>query len=170
MNYTIIDSSPSSRKPRVLRHMTIKTNSFHKTLLKQATQYYLGSVHTAYPEENDLILDSLRKICNLHGFEFKRKNSKFCYPSGYIYGAGSVEPHYDNSFGLSLGVLVATQNMTRTITTIDNCFLFASNKVLTINVGVVFLFNSDARHAWMANCRWVIASQSVRIKRAIAND
>jgi hypothetical protein len=47
----------------------------------------------------------------------------------------------------------------------DECLLFTKGKFLSLAIGEVFLFDSDTEHAWMANCRWLIACQSVKVRR-----
>jgi hypothetical protein len=166
MFYTREDYSlATSRQPRILGRMKVKKNSFHDTLLRQASRYWLGSVHTAYPNSSDPTLGDLRKACSLHGFAFK-DNSDLYYFSDYVYGAGSVSPHKDSGFGFAVGVLVATRPLSKSLESDgEECFLFTKGKILSITVGEVFLFDSDAEHAWMANCRWLIATQSVKLKR-----
>lgn len=104
------------------------------------------------------------KVCEKHGFAVKDKNN-FYYPSDYVYGAGSINPHQDADYSLSVGVLIATRPLSNSFESNNECFLFTKGKFLTLTVGKVFLFDSDAEHAWMANCRWLIASQLVKLRR-----
>jgi len=167
MNYIKLDDS-MSRKPRILGHMKVKKNSFHSTLLRQDSRYWLGSVYIAYPDNDDPTLSDLRKACSLHGFAFKDKSNLY-YFNDYVYGAGSVSPHKDSGFGFTVGILVATRQLSKSFeyNEMDNneCFLFTKGKILSLTAGDVFIFDSNVEHAWMANCKWLIATQSVKLKR-----
>jgi hypothetical protein len=160
MFYTRKDYLPAaSRQPRILGRMKIKKNSFHNICLKRTAKDYLGNVCIAYPEKDNFTFADLRKVCELHGFAIN-------YFYDYVYGAGSVAPHEDSGFGFAVGVLVATRPLSKSLESdSEECFLFTKGKILSITVGEVFLFDSDAEHAWMANCRWLIATQSVKLKR-----
>jgi hypothetical protein len=43
--------------------------------------------------------------------------------------------------------------------------LIAQGKSIDLQIGNVFVFNGNFDHAWIANCRWLIASQSVNLRR-----
>ncbi len=168
MFYTREDYSlATSRQPRILGRMKVKKNSFHDICLKHTVKHNLGSVSVAWPtSKDDSTFVDLRKVCELHGFAIKDKQSDFYYPYPYVYGAGSVAPHEDSGFGFSVGALVATRPLSKSLESDGKeCFLFTKGKILPITVGEVFLFDSNADHAWMANCKWLIATQSVKLKR-----
>lgn len=166
MNYVKLSHS-ISRKLRILGDLSIDQTSQHRDFLRRSTKCdSLGSVNTAEIEKNDPILISLQKACELHGFavnSIKRNGYLTC---DYTFGAGSVMLHKDVDMGLTVNVLVALQSFSRSLNCFDDsCQLIAQGRSIDIKVGHVFVFNGNFDHAWIANYRWLIASQSVKLRR-----
>jgi hypothetical protein len=102
----------------------------------------------------------------MHGFTTKTNKGEFFHPNGYLYGAGSVSPHIDDTNHATVAVLVATENLAPDLDSNNNyCELVTRDQCLSIKKGDVFIFDGSKKHAWIANCRWVIAFQDVTIKK-----
>jgi hypothetical protein len=166
MNYAKIDNSPKSRKARILGHLEVSPGGDFDNFLHESTEYFLGSAQFCYASRDDIELNNLRQVCDIHGLAAQMHNSEFFYPSGYFYGAGSVSPHTDDGKSLTVAVLVATRDLSEDLENIDEyCQLITRDQCLNIKPGDVFIFNGHRKHAWIANCRWVILFQDVIIKR-----
>ncbi len=165
MSYIKLDDS-MSRKPRILGDLLIDQTSQHKDFLRKSVGYHsLGCVYSKEIKEDDPILLGLQKACELHGFmvnSISRNDYPIC---DYTFAAGSVGLHRDPGLGLTVNVLVALQSFSRSFDCYNDCQLIAQGKSIDLQIGNVFVFNGNFDHAWIANCRWLIATQSVKLRR-----
>jgi hypothetical protein len=165
MNYIKLDDS-ISRKPRILGDLLINQTSQHKDFLRKSTKHNsLGCVYSERIEKDDPILLDLQKACELHGFVVNSISCDSYLVCDYTFGAGSVVLHKDPGLGLTVNVLVALQSFSRSFDCYNDCQLIAQGKSINLKVGSVFVFNGNFNHAWIANCRWLIATQSVKLRR-----
>lgn len=128
---------------------------------------YLGEIDTHPMDGDDPVREELEQLCAFHGYQFNQSHPGPYSPFDYTFGAGSARPHIDGGMGLTAGVLVAIGDLSRSLPDESfypdqqQCILAAGGDFLPIGVGDAFIFNADKEHAWIANCRWVIAIQSV---------
>jgi hypothetical protein len=64
--------------------------------------------------------------------------------------------------GLQAAVLVAALPLKRGGYCDSTCQFTSRSQWLDCQVGTVFVFNGDHPHAWLANCRWCLATHSIR--------
>ena len=124
----------------------------------------LGDVGSREIVRSDPVLAELRRRCAIRGLTFAEKAPRPYPLADYTFGAGSVFPHDDDGFGLTAGVLVATAPLAEHLYEWDEkekCVLFAARSRLELKIGDAFVFNANKEHAWMANCRWVLALHHV---------
>ena len=130
---------------------------------------YLGEVYSAPIFGDDTVLVELERVCTRYGLCFNEQHPGPYVNHDYVFGAGSVGFHADDGMRLTAAVLVAVAPISAGIREVlyqgEPCCLIAGGKCLALEVGDAFVFNGDVEHAWMANCRWVIATQSVRKRK-----
>lgn len=136
-----------------------------KKLLRQA---YLGSVDVASMggPAQEKFRSELDPLLHAHGFHFRRPAfyRRLYGHADYTVGAGSIDPHEDGSYGHMALVLLAQAPLSRKLISNwpgDECQLHASNTWQPLDVGDVVIFNADYTHAWLANCRWLLATFQV---------
>jgi hypothetical protein len=118
----------------------------------------------------DPIIDALKHVVNRAGYRVMLNDSR-CRPydhRAYVTGMGSADFHTDRGMGLQVGVMVAAQPLVRggyTDYDMQTCQFTSRGKWIDCEVGTVFLFNGDYPHAWIANCRWALATHSIRRTR-----
>lgn len=147
--------------PRIIGAIPIDIRKYHTQLLRNAT---FGELDIAELTVDDPVLVSLRQTCVLNGLTINTSWEDRLYKlHDYCFGAGSIFTHDDPGMGLTAGALVAVADLSRSFQDdMDcHCLLFAEGQHIEIRVGNVFLFDADKEHAWMANCRWLVALQSV---------
>jgi hypothetical protein len=96
------------------------------------------------------------------------------YPDeSYLAGTGSVAMHSDSGLGLVAVSLLGTAPLPGGEFADEACHLITTGGgYVVMRQGDVVVFNAEAPHAWMANCRWLLASVCVsrpRRKRTTAN-
>lgn len=133
----------------------------------------LGDINVA--ESDTKALGSLRQVCEDFGFAVIMDRGRSAYAlDDCVFGAGSIGPHDDKSMGLTACALLSTVNLSRSLVADDfhdnyesgKCVLFANGQHMHINMGDVFVFNADVKHAWMSNCKWLLQSQAIRRPRS----
>jgi hypothetical protein len=147
--------------PKIIGTIPIDTQKYHRQLLKKA---FFSKVDIEGITPNDSILVALRQTAVASGLIINTSwKDRYYGLHDYVFSAGSIFAHEDPGMGLTVGVLVAVADLSRSFHDGMNgeCALFAEGQHICIRVGDVFLFDADKEHAWMANCRWVIATQSV---------
>jgi hypothetical protein len=147
--------------PRIIGTIPIDVEKYHTQLLKNAT---FGEIDVAELKVDDPVLVSLRQVSVSNGLTINTSwENRYYGLYDYSFAAGSIFAHDDPGMGLTVGVLVAVADLSRFFQDdMDgHCLLFAEGQHIDIGVGNVFLFDADKEHAWMANCRWLIAMQSV---------
>jgi hypothetical protein len=75
---------------------------------------------------------------------------------------GSAFYHSDPGMGLQAAVLVAAVPLTRGGYCDSSCEFTSRGICIDCQVGTVFLFDGNYPHAWLANCRWALATHSIR--------
>jgi hypothetical protein len=122
-------------------------------------------------DPTDPIIDALKHVVNRAGCRVMLDTSR-CWPYShktYVTGMGSAYFHTDPGMGLQVGVMVATQPLVRSGYTdhdAETCQFTSRGKWIDCQIGTVFLFNGDYPHAWLANCRWALATLSIRRVRS----
>jgi hypothetical protein len=118
-------------------------------------------------DPTDPIVDALKHVVNRAGYRVMLDASR-CRPydhQGYVTGMGSAYFHADPGMGLQVAVMVATQPLVRkgyTHRYLETCQFTSRGKWIDCKIGDVFVFNGDYYHAWIANCRWALATHSIR--------
>jgi hypothetical protein len=144
------------RNLQVLGSIDINETSYHRKMLRESTRYGLGF---AWPEpisREDPILIELQAICELNECTPKLRDR--------------VE---DTGLGWTINALVSTRDLSKNFQSgyeVNSCILLAQGRHIIVQEGDVFLLNTNIEHTWIANCRWLLVGQGVRIKRAITND
>jgi hypothetical protein len=146
--------------PEIIGTIPIDADKYHRQLLKNAS---FSWVDIAEITSDDSVLVSLRQTAAAKGLIINTSWEDRHYGlHNYCFAAGSIFAHEDPGMGLTVGVLVAVADLSRFFRdSMDQCALFAEGQHIDIRVGNVFLFDANKEHAWMANCRWLIATQSV---------
>ena len=118
-------------------------------------------------DPTDPIIDALKHVVNRAGYRVMLDASR-CRPydhRAYVTGMGSAYFHTDPGMGLQVGVMVATQPLVRkgyTDYATQTCQFTSRGTWIDCEIGTVFVFNGDYPHAWIANCRWALATHSIR--------
>lgn len=132
----------------------------------------LGVVDVSTIMPDDPILLAMEKVVNRSGYCYRARAPVFYGLREYVYGAGSIFTHDDPGMGLAAAVLVHTSDLSSRLINDSSawnqpgdCELIADGSVLPVAIGDVFIFNADRHHAWLANCRWVLATHAIRRRR-----
>lgn len=155
--------------PKTIGRIPIVKTPYHKNMMKNSN---LGDLDDSDFAENDPVHSALCDLCESQGYMTDNDWRRGFNSYGYIHGIGSIFPHADKGMGLTVCALVAIEKITRSLGwsfadlhKIDGCALiYDSGVVFEIMPGDVFVFDADRLHAWMANCRWVLALQAVRLQ------
>jgi hypothetical protein len=135
----------------------------HRDMLKRAG---FGEINTDHISSEEPVLIDLRKRVMACGYELVSHRPRYG-EKDYTFSAGSAMPHDDPGMGLTAAVLVATRDLSRAFEdTVSYCTFFAEGQYQTIQIGDVFVFDADKDHAWMANCRWLLAMQAIKLPEA----
>jgi hypothetical protein len=136
----------------------------HQMILKKYADF--GNIDGTDISSDDPILIDLRKRAMACGYELVDDLSLYGETS-YTFSAGSAMPHDDPGMGLTAAVLVATRDLSPAFQdTVSYCTFFAEGQHQEIQIGDVFVFDADKEHAWMANCRWLLAMQAIKLPEA----
>jgi hypothetical protein len=135
----------------------------HSRMLKSVL---IGELESEVIYGYDPVLTGLRKVCAAS--HYAPSTTSPLYPDfGYVFSCGSAFPHDDEGMGLQAGVIVAVEPLSKRFDGIFSscspCVLLSQGQTIQLDVGDVFIFDADYEHAWMANCRWVVALQSIRL-------
>ena len=125
----------------------------------------LGGVNSSEIGANDPVLVELGELCARQGFRFAAKAPAPYSLKDYVFGAGSVFPHDDGGMGLTAAVFVAAAKLSTghlEWDTEEECHLLSGGRCMELSVGDAFIFNADVEHAWISNCRWVLACHHVQ--------
>jgi len=123
-----------------------------------------GGVESFEMDDLDPIRDALKHVLKPAGYRVMIDASR-CDPYDpweYAAGMGSVFLHRDPGMGLQAAVLVAALPLKRGGICDSTCQFTSRGEWLDCSVGTVFVFSGDHPHAWLANCRWCIATHSIR--------
>jgi hypothetical protein len=115
-------------------------------------------------DPTDPIVDALKPVINRAGYRVMLDDSR-CRPydhRAYVTGMGSAFYHSDPGMGLQAAVLVAAVPLTRGGYCDSSCEFTSRGICIDCQVGTVFLFDGNYPHAWLANCRWALATHSIR--------
>jgi hypothetical protein len=154
-------------KPQIIGTVSIKKTPLHETLLRKGS---FEQICDNEPCDNDPIFRSLCDLCIQKKFKPVSSSRSNYVPVSYSYGIGSIAPHSDDGMGLTAGLLVATEPIHdengkhSSFSCSRDCYLFhehAESLMLKIQIGDVFIFDANYNHAWMANCRWLLALHSI---------
>ena len=153
--------------PKIIGRIPIAKTPYHKRLMKNSI---LGGLDESPFVENDPIHDALCGLCKSQKYAIDQWRNGF-NTYGYVYGIGSIMPHTDKGMGLTACALVAIEKITRSLgwsaaelDKIDGCALIYDSGIISdLMPGDVFVFDANKLHSWMANCRWVLALQAVRL-------
>ena len=136
-----------------------------------ADAYLEGGIDSLTMDPTDPIIDALKHVINRAGYRVMLDASR-CNPYGhqaYVTGMGSAYFHTDPGMGLQVGVMVATQPLVGKDCThrfVETCQFTSRGTWIDCQIGTVFVFNGDYPHAWLANCRWALATHSIRRVRS----
>jgi len=153
--------------PKIIGHLTGCSELNRRDHRRMAADTYLGGVDPVESftmEADDPIRDALKHVLQPAGYRVMTDASR-CDPYdpwSYVTGMGSVLYHDDPGMGLQAAVLVAALPLTRGGFLDSNCQFTSRGQWLDCHVGTVFVFNGDHDHAWIANCRWCLATHSIR--------
>ena len=152
--------------PKIIGRIPIVKTPYHTKLMRNSI---LGDLDDSDFAENDPVHSALCDLCESQGYMTDNDWRRGFNSYGYIHGIGSIFPHTDKGMGLTACALVAIEKITKSLgwsaddlDKIDGCaFIYDSGVVSEITPGDVFVFDANKLHAWMTNCRWVLALQSV---------
>ena len=153
--------------PKIIGHLTGCGELNRPDQLELAADTDLDSLGgiEAFPMDNDdPIRDALKHVINRAGYRVMLNSSR-CHPYdpwSYVTGMGSAFYHSDPGMGLQAAVLVAALPLTRGGYCDSSCQFTSRGQWLDCRAGTVFVFNGDHPHAWIANCRWTLATHSIR--------
>jgi hypothetical protein len=152
--------------PKIIGKISIEKTPSHEVFLRSGS---VGEIYDDKPCDNDPIFRDLCDLCTKQNLRPISSSRSFYTPVSYSYGIGSIPPHSDKGMGLTAGVLVATAAISNDLYKSDlhDCYLFhqhAEVLMYKIQIGDVFIFDADCHHAWMANCRWLLALHAVECK------
>jgi hypothetical protein len=148
-------------QPKVIGRIPITLTAYHEKLLRRSI---LGQVHESSFEKDDPIHVALCDLCNSQGYSPNNNSRGGFNPFGYIHGIGSIFPHDDFGMSLTACALVTIDKIADSLDDSGDFAFIQGPEVLTdIKIGNVFVFDADETHAWMVNCRWVMASQTIDI-------
>jgi hypothetical protein len=154
-------------KPKIIGHLTGCSELNRRDQRRMAANTYLGGIDPVdlfTMEDDDPIRDALKHVLKPAGYRVMTNSSR-CHPYApwsYVTGVGSVLYHDDPGMGLQAAVLVAALPLTRGGFLDSICQFTSRGQWLDCRVGTVFVFNGDHDHAWIANCRWCLATHSIR--------
>ena len=156
--------------PKIIGHLTGCSELNRRDQRRMAADTYLGGidpVNSFTMEDDDPIRDALKHALKPAGYRvMTNSNRRYPYdPWSYVAGMGSVLYHDDPGMGLQAAVLVAALPLTRGGYCDSSCQFTSRGQWLDCQVGTVFVFNGDHDHAWIANCRWCLATHSIRRTR-----
>jgi hypothetical protein len=146
--------------PKIIGHLTGCGELNRRDQRRLAADTALGELDgiEAFPMDNDdPIRDALKHVINRAGYRVMLNSSR-CHPYdpwSYVTGMGSAFYHSDPGMGLQAAVLVAALPLTRDGYCDDSCQFTSRGQWLDCQVGTVFVFNG-------ANCRWTLATHSIR--------
>jgi hypothetical protein len=151
--------------PKIIGHLTGCSELNRRDQRRLAAEAGLGDgIESFRMDDQDPIRDALKHVINRAGYRVMLDNSR-CHPYDpweYATGMGSVLYHDDLGMGLQAAVLVAALPLTRGGYCDSSCQFTSRGQWLDCQVGTVFVFNGDHDHAWIANCRWCLATHSIR--------
>lgn len=156
--------------PKIIGHLTDHSVLNRPDQRQLAADTALGELDgiDAFPmDDDDPIRDALKHVINRAGYRVMLDGSR-CRPYdpwSYVTGMGSAFYHSDPGMGLQAAVLVAALPLTRGGYRDSSCQFTSRGEWLDCQVGTVFVFNGDHHHAWIANCRWTLATHSIRRPR-----
>ena len=151
--------------PKIIGHLTgcSELNRADQRELAKYASLGLG-IDSMPMRKDDPIRDELKHVINRAGYRVMLDNSR-CHPYdpwSYVTGMGSAFYHNDTGMGLQAAVMVAALPLKRSGYCESTCQFTSRGQWLDCQVGTVFVFNGDHDHAWIANCRWCLATHSVR--------
>jgi len=153
--------------PKIIGHLHGCGELNRRDQRRMAADTYLGGidpVESFTMEDDDPIRDALKHVLEPAGYRVMLDSSR-CDPYdpwSYVAGMGSVLYHDDRGMGLQAAVMVAALPLTRGGFLDSSCQFTSRGQWLDCPVGTVFVFNGDHDHAWIANCRWCLATHSIR--------
>ena len=154
-------------KPKIIGHLTGRGELNRRDHRRMAADTYLGGIDPVdlfTMEDDDAIRDALKHVLTRAGYRVMTNSSR-CDPYdpwSYVAGMGSVFYHSDHGMGLQAAVMVTALPLTRGGYCDSSCQFTSRGQWLDCHVGTVFVFNGDDHHAWIANCRWCLATHSIR--------
>ena len=154
--------------PKIIGHLTGCSELNRRDQRRLAAEAGLGDgIESFRMDDQDPIRDALKHVINRAGYRVMLDNSR-CHPYDpweYAAGMGSAFYHNDTGMGLQAAVMVAALPLTRGGYCDSSCQFTSRGQWLDCQVGTVFVFNGDHDHAWIANCRWCLATHSIRRTR-----
>ena len=151
--------------PKIIGHLTGCSELNRRDQRRLAAEAELGDgIESFRMDDQDPIRDELKHVINRAGYCVMLDNSR-CHPYDpweYAAGMGSAFYHNDAGMGLQAAVMVAALPLTRGGYCDSSCQFTSRGQWLDCQVGTVFVFNGDHDHAWLANCRWCLATHSIR--------
>tara|TARA_S200002703_G_scaffold38799_2_gene34033 strand:+ start:4786 stop:5301 length:516 start_codon:yes stop_codon:yes gene_type:complete len=154
--------------PKIIGHLT-GCSELNRRDQRELAKYasFEGGIDSMPMRKDDPIRDALKHALKPAGYRVMLDNSR-CHPYDpwcYVTGMGSAFYHNDTGMGLQAAVLVAALPLTRGGYCDSSCQFTSRGQWLDCQVGTVFVFNGDHDHAWIANCRWCLATHSIRRTR-----
>ena len=151
--------------PKIIGHLT-GCSELNRRDQRELAKYasLQGGINSMPMRKDDPIRDALKHAINRAGYRVMLDNSR-CHPYDpwcYVTGMGSALYHNDPGMGLQAAVMVAALPLTRGGYCDSICQFTSRGQWLDCQVGTVFVFNGDHDHAWIANCRWCLATHSIR--------